>query len=468
MSRLKIRDNEKRFAEDIKKDEAFQITTDYNYRDDIDNSDIRRKNTIFSYKYGVDAGDDKELLNMLYTCDCTMLKGQNNEGVFCMNCDSVVKKKPTPVTKFGYIEMPFKCPTLLGISFIEECIGTAKFDLVVSGKVKVIKDLYDDLELLFDLYGKPDKVSKMSFVLRNRNVLFSRYIHVISAKLRFFNKIHIGKTAGLKKDKDDEENRNKKERTKSVSKIEAHSMNVEFVQLSTAVNNYNEAMSCGLGVHSHTEKFHIYRIIKNLYNVMIDEGFGSKKKISRDAVYAIRFPYTSIAVLTPLPDYAEMDTCTIPVDTYRACFQEDIKKILAEIYNKNPIEINKLCNLNKPMSRKDRELIKDTFKYIEHKYIYINRQPTIDWGSIGVLRVVEIREELVLRLNINRFDEFRADCDGDALMIVGITSPELRLAFYNALSPRSMIMNFDRTFNTKMGLKADKQALFFIAMGEDD
>lgn len=465
------------FEEQIKTGETFLIDTSFDYTDRLNDPDIRRLNTIYSYKYGIEPGFDKELLEYVYTCNCQKLRGQTNVGLRCSFCGSQVIKNEFPVDKFGYIELPFIAPTSHCTHLLSCVMSKGNFEDLLAGKT-VFKDIYEDLDDILLAYGKKEKMDDIEFIKNNKDKLFATMVPVISAKLRPFNVSTVGKTDnGLNgmRDRDNKRNETVKRQIKATTKkafnVVVEKYNTPFTQLSMAVNSYNHAIDHKIYRHCDLVKFHIYRLIHLIYTETINMAFGSKQTIARNGICAVRFPYTSVAVLAPLPEYSEMDSCTIPFETFRAAFQEEIKEYLLEECGVNLLQVNRMTNLNRTISAEEKKLILSAFDFIKDRYIYINRQPTIDWGSIMVLNVKEVRDELVYRIHPLTLTEQRADFDGDAPFMVGLHK-DIRADFHKAFSPNANIIKWNLDFNTKFGMINDYQVFAFIAFddgyGDDD
>ena len=53
---------------------------------------LTKKNSLFSYKYGISMNDDEETLSHLYTCDCERTIGMDNINEICPHCDTKVRR----------------------------------------------------------------------------------------------------------------------------------------------------------------------------------------------------------------------------------------------------------------------------------------------------------------------------------------------------------------------------------------
>lgn len=471
MSRARLRNEDEIFRRDIKTDNTFMIDTTFNYTEKLQDADIRRYNTIFSAKYGIEPGFDKELLDYAYACECKKTKGQDKVGLKCSLCGKVVKKIEFPVDKFGYMELPFIAPTTYCMHLLSEVMSKNDFESLLNGKT-VFRNIYKDIDDILNAFGKKDKQVIIQFIRDNKNILFAKHVPIISAKLRQFSVTTVGKTEfdgwRDKKSKQAEQiKRQMKATTKKAYNIVAGEYNTPFTQLSMAINSYNEAYKNEIYKHCELIRFHIYRLIYSIYLETINMAFGSKAKIARDGVFAVRFPYTSIAVLAPLPEYSEMDSCSIPFETFRAAFQEEIKDILLNIFKLPLIKVHRMINLNRTLTAKEKRFIEECFDYIPDKVVYINRQPTIAWESILVLKVREIRDELVLRVHPLTLKGLRADFDGDSPFIVGL-HVGIRKEFHKLFSPNANILQWNLKFNSMFGMINDYQAFVYEALDDGD
>lgn len=475
MVRAIIKDNMKDFFSEIRSKDGFLIDTTYPYMTEsalTDMKAIRKRNTIYSAEYGIEPDFDKELLDQLYTCNCRSMRGQSNVGLHCSLCDSDVVKNEFPIDKFGYMYTTFKVPTTHCLQILSNIMSSGDFNNLLSG-VTPYKDLYSDIENIVATYCKKDRKEKGNLIIENKETFFTNYFPVISTKLRPFEITVVGKSKEddvreyLKKDKQQsDEVKASKANTKQGYNIQASSYNTAFTQLSVAIDSYNKAYEEHIYAYCHDLKFHIYRLINEIRIATIYIGFGSKEKIARKGISAVRFPYTSVAVLAPYPWTSELDSCSIPFESYRATFQQDIIKILKNVFKMNNREIARLTNTNSILNDSDEKLILSTFKYIEHPYIYINRQPTIDWGSILVLTIKEIRMEKVLRIHPLTLAEQRADFDGDAPFMVGLPA-NVREMFHKILCPKAHMMMWDKSFNNRYALPNDYQVLCTIAFDDE-
>jgi len=162
MVRAILKDNTKDFFSEIRSKKGFLIDTTYPYMTEsalTDMKAIRKRNTIYSAEYGIEPDFDKELLDLLYTCNCRSMRGQSNVGLHCSLCDSDVVKNEFPIDKFGYMHTTFKVPTTHCLQILSNIMSSSDFNNLLSGATPY-KDLYSDIENIVATYCKKDRKEK--------------------------------------------------------------------------------------------------------------------------------------------------------------------------------------------------------------------------------------------------------------------------------------------------------------------
>ena len=93
--------------------------------------------------------------------------------------------------------------------------------------------------------------------------------------------------------------------------------------------------------------------------------------------------------------------------------------------------------------------------------VEIDRNPTIDYGSQVVVRIVNVTPEMddfTMGLPVSILTGMNADFDGDVLNIIALKLDSLIDQFYSSLNPRynMFIDRNDGTYSTKTGLLKDQ------------
>lgn len=441
MAEIKLLCIDSKYQKEIEEDETFLVKTNIDYSTEINKREIELMDSIFSYKFEIKESHPKEIIELRYKCVCGFSKGQQKLGTICPKCDTKVEKKLFPTSKVAYIKCPEKVTNMITLMMLEKVLGPTKYKQLIGGQLQGIDSIYTKFDYILDNHVKKKKeIEKLvEFMRKNKEVLFSNMIPVISSKVRY-----MSHTQNM-----------------GVSKIDTHNLNTPLIHIANHVQLMKESNATHAPNVLKKLYFEIHKQLDEYKDVLIKTFGGDKRKLLRDAVYGTRMPYTSWAVLAPLTEYYDMNSCTIPIETFRCCFKDDIKEILTEMgYSK--VYINMLLSVQYIMDKGEKEILKTIFTMIKDKYIYINRQPTMGKGSIQILEVREIRDEYVLRLHPNVLDWLGGDHDGDALVILGLRS-DIRKDMHETLSPESYAIDYDYKVNCDMGLKNDYLILFNVA-----
>ena len=159
----------------------------------------------------------------------------------------------------------------------------------------------------------------------------------------------------------------------------------------------------------------------NVVTSIIDTFLKGKKGIFRKLVASTRVNFSSRNVITPFPD-AEMDKVYMPYKTFLELYRFLLINIIVKTekisYNKaNEYFCKCRHRFDKKMYRYMNELLnksKDGLK------ILLNRNPTINIGSILVLNIGGIKEDfndLTLSLSNSVLSGFNADFDGKNIAV---------------------------------------------------
>ena len=452
MSEMRIFDAETKFEKDIRAGKTFLVDTSIDYAKMLGTTAIHEKDTLFSWKFDIKPNFPAHLLIKKYRCDCGLLMGQDKSGKHCDHCDSVVTQVEQSPSLIAYMKIcdGIRLLSPVGLLWMERLIG-GKFKEYLAGKLHIhgknpdsINIIYDTFEETLHKYAKKNMEEMVKYMIDHKNQFFTNLIPVVSSKIRFM-----------------EQSQNM-----GVGIVDSSDMNTPYIRLSSLIN------ALGLSLEEQTPRrtikliYDIQESINRLGDALIITAGGDKGKMLRDGVYSMRVPYTAMAVLAPLVEYPEMDSCTIPIEVFRVTFKKEIFEILCN-WGYDIISVTRLLRVEYKLSDQDKTILKMVFKHMsdnrDDMAMYINRQPTMGFESISLLKIREIRDEKVLRIHPNVFTGLNADCDGDALIMVGM-SATVRAHFYSKLKPSAFIIDWDLHFNRKYGLKNDYQALFYKAM----
>lgn len=447
MAKLELENLDDEVKRLLSENKTFLIKTSLNYKEILPADECVMQDSLFSWKFGILPNHPEHIRERAYSCECGESYGILKDGEECPHCLSIVVKKEFKTDQMAYIPIPERLLTPEACLFLSKMMSKDMMNRLVTDKLP-FNDLYTEYEdILRYCVKKKDQITqnKLQFALENKEYFFSRYIPVISFKMRFMN---ISDNMGI-------------------TKIDTHEVNTPYVQLASIANLWKMSTEEYSPLRTRKLKYDALQLIHKLHEILIHAYAAGKGKAIRSDVYATRMPYTSISVLTPLTHYYQQDSCTIGIDTFRSLFKNDIKKILLDKYTDDLFYVNRILRIDTNLSDDDKALLKRVFKDMGDTYIYINRQPTIAWGSILVIRVREIRDELVLRLHPNLFARLRADCDGDIIIMVFLAE-EIREAFRRKLGTTYHHINYNCKFNREDILKNDIQILSSLILHDEE
>lgn len=154
---------------------------------------------------------------------------------------------------------------------------------------------------------------------------------------------------------------------------------------------------------------------------IINDFLKGKKGYFRKIIMGTRVNYSSRCVITPSPD-GEMENVKIPYLSFMELYKFPLINLITKAedisYNQaNEFFEKSLVKFNEKMYRYINELIKKTNCQIK---IILNRNPTINVGSMLLLNVSEVKkdyDDLTLSLSNNILPSLNADFDGKILQI---------------------------------------------------
>ena len=446
MAWIELESLDEEVRQEIRENSAFLIDTSINYDDYMTSDELIERRSIFNWRFMIKPNYPLHILEKMHSCECGNLSGQLKDGMECDLCFTKVSKVNFETDKMAYMPVREMVPTPHLFIVLSRLLTEERIKDLLEGRIDL--DLYNDFEKIIDTHIKKKDEETLRYaeeVKKNKKFHFSHYIPVISYKLRY---MIISENMNVKK-------------------VDIHDANTPYILLSRTIRLWDEALHDSSPLRVKRLKLQVYSLIAQLKNTLIVSFAGDKKKIVRADVYATRMPYTSIAVLTPLTTYFEADSCTIPIETFRCVFKLEIKEIMLDNMGMDLMYVNKILDVSYVLSEYDKNVLREVFTKVENPDLYINRQPTINWGSILMVRIREIRDELVLRMHPNLFAEQVADCDGDALIMVYI-SKAVRPNFKRKFSATNRMIVYDRKLNPNMNLKNDIQVISTLVLSDEE
>lgn len=394
-----------------------------------------------------------------YSCECGKLMGKSHESMTCPYCGTSVKLVDINLEKFGYIKLKdYRIIHPALYMFLDNMFGTKNKKSILANIIKSpkfkdksnknnnIKDEnieYDRdqpfagigmiefqkrFDEIFEFYvNKNKRNSNMegnaAFIRLNKDKLFIQYIPVFSSALRF------------SMIQDDINFVNKADKLYNI--------------IYSAVSRLNKATDT-LTVSSKLP--YIQKKVQEVYDFLF-KLLNKKDGVIKSITMAGRNNMTSRNVIIPNSELAA-DQIILSYISFLEMYKFEIIQKLAETQKITESQaFNEWFMGCIRFSEKIYKIIQQMIKKDE-TYVLINRPPTIDWGSILQMRIMDVTRDindLTMSIPLMITPGMNADFDGDNLTIVKLSSRD-QIRDYRKYNPRLyfMISHDDGLLNKNM------------------
>jgi len=207
--------------------------------------------------------------------------------------------------------------------------------------------------------------------------------------------------------------------------------------------------------------YQIQLYANQVMKTIINEILKGKKGIFRKIIYGTRINFSARNVISPMTDDG-MNNVHLPYRTFLELYKFPLINIVSTVKNINYNEAHKFFR------KASRKFCPEMYKYINELmnktkgglHILLNRNPTINIGSILMLEITKIKpnyDDLTLSVSNNILAALGGDYDGDVLNIVPLFTEYLKETF-SLLRPENLIISKnDGTFNRDFGLDKDQK-----------
>lgn len=195
--------------------------------------------------------------------------------------------------------------------------------------------------------------------------------------------------------------------------------------------------------------------VNTITQFVMGNVLSKKQGVLRKEILGARINHSSRTVITPLTGEYEIDDVSLPYIVGTELYKYQILNILTKVkginYNQ-ALKIHEQAQLHfdPEIYSIMMSLVKKTKGGLQ---ILLNRNPTISIGSILLLRVANIKNDITdatLSISNNILAPFAGDYDGDVLNIIALHDNYLKESM-SFLSPRNLIINkegvVDRRFS---------------------
>ena len=437
------------------------------------NKSLKSSDSIYSDTFMKTLQDPDAFSNM-YSCKCGATKGADFAGMTCKYCNTEVKFIGDDFEIFGWIKIkePYAIihPNLFksleqyfGQSVLAEIIEpevelnengmpmtaydkrlyeikmkrkykkrASKVDKTFAGiGIMEFRNRFDEILEYFHKKNKAKKLDYYNDIIQNKDKIFIHEIPVYSTGLRPF------KTEG---------GRFTFEGTNAIFNIMA--------RLAAKVNK---------------DELAIYRIpkyrmallwdLQTRYNALYTEVVHilEGKKGNIRLLIGGRCSFTSRSVITPDPKL-RIDEVKIPYHSLVELLQQTIVNILSNSYNLSYAKAYMIWYRSQiKIDQKVWDIIDNLIKYYDGIPLIINRNPTIEYGSIVAMRCIGINDTYTMSMPLQVLTGLNADFDGDTLNILYIPNKAFWKSAVDCFNPRNamMISRNDGRFNNNVNVFKD-------------
>lgn len=445
---------------DISTGKGFIISPYKNIKKDIKDTD-----GIFSTKFGQSFGDINPFIQR-WRCECGNLQGSIHKNMICPLCNKPVLFIGDDYSKFGWLILNeyviihpniystmeyFFGPGTKGdkdkrsklYNILNYTGNTDKngHDIFEYSNIKDqpyygigMIDFVNKFDEIMDYYLKkyPKKIDIYNQIYENKNKIFTHSIPVFTSLLRPID-IRDGSMYF--------------EATNAIYNM----MN----SLVTRINKKNTRIDTRKRIKNKL-LFDLQIQVQELYDEILKILSGKKGELRQ--LIGGRFNFSSRSVIVQNSDL-RIDQVKLPYITLAIILEQKICNILCRSYN---IGESEAYNIWFKGLSKQSDMIKDIINSIIHSnpeglQVIINRNPTINFGSILSMYCIGINDNFTMAISNQILRLIAGDYDGDVLNILLVINDAFGKACNNIFNPRNnmYISHNDGLFNMSAGVQRD-------------
>lgn len=416
---------------------------------------------LFSPNFG---GEDVENISELYSCECKALKGKFYEGITCDECGTEVEYHNNDIEKTGWIVLedyylinPVFYNHLIKVMGQKKLLSTIRYnrDIDKDGNIVInmdeidednpysniglveFREKFDEIMNYYKGIIKPEKMDNLNFIIENKENVFSKAVPVFSLILR---PVMIIKDSVVYAD-----------------------INRKYALLLANVDslNRNDTLIDTRMIKVLPCLYETQMILNEIHNMIIS-SISKKKGHIRNNLLGSRVNFSSRCVIVPLVGRYRTDEIIVPYLCFLELFKFEIINLISKIDKITISEAN-----NKWLSA-TRHFDKRVYLIMKHMIknskgglsAILNRNPTISYGSMLSVRIVEVKEDyddLTMSISTGTLALLAGDFDGDVLNLISIKDRKIAESLDQIFNPRHMMISRNNgKFNRKMSLIKDE------------
>jgi DNA-directed RNA polymerase beta' subunit len=186
----------------------------------------------------------------------------------------------------------------------------------------------------------------------------------------------------------------------------------------------------------------------------------SKEGLIRNQICGVRLNYTARSIISPAFAGRKIDEIVVPYKTFLELYKFEIINVIKNVKKVSYKEAETIhFNAGLKFDEEVYLIMKDLIDHNEVG-VLLNRNPTINIGSILYLRITDIKhniDDLTMSVNNCILTLLAGDYDGDTLNLISIKDSETRDLFKSIFSPiHLMIDPKNGKFNNDLNLERDQ------------
>ena len=408
-----------------------------------------------------------------YACDCGALEGRFYEKTVCKTCGTPVTCRDTVFSKRGWVDLgEHRIISPLFFQYLAKVVGPTQLTkilhqrrvLTVNGIARRAEDAgpFDGLGMIgfaerweevlthFEAKRRSDpKVAEYARVIReNADLLLTSKIPVFSHILR----------PALVVDK-------------QMIFDEVNNLYNLLISNANVLNDYTPEEATEVNVNA------VLWRIQERANEILDyvlHVLSGKGGYLRGDLLGVRVNFSARCVITPLGPGREQNEIEVPYLAFLELYRFQLTNLLARMNGVSLARANEMWHL--AQTRFDRsvyaamkELIRRGSPDGQGLPALINRNPTIAFGSILQVRIVDVKKSITdytLSIHNGVLKLMGGDYDGDVLAIVPLLDADLAEAF-RVYDPRLMMVSRDGP-RVNRAMNLDKEHVLGLSVLTED
>lgn len=384
--------------------------------------DVKNQTGIFTNKFGSRI-TDVDSFNGKYRCECGHFKGSILHGEVCPVCHTVVKYYDDDVTLFGWIPLKNKYfyihPNIYRT--IEGFIGAQRLNRIIDPQIEVDSD-----GKIIPLRTKSGKIKKDEpfrgigmFEFRERyEEILQFYLEKYPGKKMFYDDLMNVLPMTFTNSVPVFSSLLRPSQLEGNSSLKYMSVNENFQMISSLVAKINkDKLKMDQKIKEKTSLLYDLQVQINTVYTKLAEILARKKGDIRSSLGG-RLAFTSRSVIKQDP-YLRCDEIKLPFQGLLELYQQVIINILVKTQNISYSAAHKrwFKAQIKGYDQTIYDIIDGLIKDSGGLPFIINRNPTIQYGSVLRVRCIGINLDYTMSISLLILKKMAADFDGDTLNI---------------------------------------------------